>query len=312
MTRAAGSSGARWGSVARRGAAELHRNEGPERKRATEVWRAPSARSRDGESWEPDRGWVRDEPGNPDGSTATAAGAISPASRPGRARSGPGGPGSAEDGGGGHRFNVPVPVVEELSDAAGPTRGSRLASRLADASHAYQRERYEEARRLLRVLAGEAPDAPAVRELNGLCLYQMGRWEPASRELEAFRRLSGSYEQHPVLADCYRALRRYHDADELWEELRSASPDPDLVAEGRIVAAGSRADRGDLRGALELLDRAARKVDHPRDRHLRQWYVLADLYERAGELPRAREMFSRVATADPDAFDVRQRLRALR
>ncbi len=45
---------------------------------------------------------------------------------------------------------------------------------------------------------------------------------------------------------------------------------------------------------------------------MRQWYALADLYERAGDMPRARQFFGRVATVDPDAFDVRQRLKALR
>jgi tetratricopeptide (TPR) repeat protein len=115
-----------------------------------------------------------------------------------------------------------------------------------------------------------------------------------------------------VIADCYRALRRYDQAEELWDDLRAASPDADLVAEGRIVAAGCRADQGDLTGAISLLERPARRVERPRPRHLRQWYVLADLYERAGELPHARELFGRIAAADPDAFDVRQRLRALR
>ena len=78
------------------------------------------------------------------------------------------------------------------------------------------------------------------------------------------------------------------------------------------MAAGSRADQGDLAGAIALLERADRRVKHPQERHLRQAYALADLYERAGDVPRARELFSRVAAADPDAFDVRQRLRSLR
>ncbi|HEY3810619.1 MAG TPA: tetratricopeptide repeat protein, partial [Acidimicrobiales bacterium] len=83
-------------------------------------------------------------------------------------------------------------------------------------------------------------------------------------------------------------------------------------AEGRIVAAGCRADQGDLAGAIALLERSARRVSHPQERHVRQWYALADLYERAGDMPKARQFFGRVAAADPDAFDVRQRFRALR
>jgi tetratricopeptide (TPR) repeat protein len=199
-----------------------------------------------------------------------------------------------------------------LTAAAGPTRGARLASRLGDAAHAYEHERFDEARRLLRVLVAEVPELAPVNELYGLTLYRLGQWLPAVRQLERFRAATGSFDQHPVLADCYRALRRYQEADALWQELREASPDADLVAEGRIVAAGCLADQGRLAEAVALMARAGKRVEHPRERHLRQWYVLADLYERAGELPRAREVFRRVAAADPDAFDTRQRLRALR
>jgi len=203
-------------------------------------------------------------------------------------------------------------VVDELSSSAGPLRGAKLANRIADATYAYERERYQEARRILKALTEDAPDSPAVRELNGLVFYRTGQWSAAAKEFERYRELSGSYDQHPVLADCYRAMRRYEDAEELWHDLRGASPSGDLVAEGRIVAAGCRADQGDLSGAISLLEKALRRVNHPQERHLRQWYALADLYERAGDLPRARDLFNRVASADPESFDVKARVRALR
>ena len=44
---------------------------------------------------------------------------------------------------------------------------------------------------------------------------------------------------------------------------------------------------------------------------MRQWYVLADLYERSGDVARARELFTRVAIADPGAYDVDDRLEDL-
>ncbi|MGI8492954.1 MAG: tetratricopeptide repeat protein [Acidimicrobiales bacterium] len=209
------------------------------------------------------------------------------------------------------RRTIPREVVDELSESSG-ARGPKLAQRLADATYAYERERYQEARRILRRLVGEAVPSLAVRELHGLTLYRLGQWAQAAEALEAYRQQSGSYEQHPVLADCYRALRRYGEAEALWEELRQGSPGADLVAEGRIVAAGCRADRGDLAAAISLLERGTKRVSKPQARHVRQWYVLADLYERAGEVPRARELFRRLEALAPGAFDVAQRVRALR
>jgi len=243
--------------------------------------------------WEPDEVWVKDEDAPGEAATTAAAGA------PGRRPSA------------GHRFNVPEVVVEEIRGSAGPERGAKLAARLADAARAYDHDRYGEARQLLKPLARQVPDAPAVRELLGLALYRTGEWAAAVKELEAYRQLSGSYDQHPVLADCYRALRRYGPAEEVWDDLRRASPSAEVVAEGRIVAAGCRADQGDLAGAIALLRRADRRMRRPQQHHLRQWYALADLYERAGDIPRARDMFARVAGADGDGYDARRRLRQL-
>jgi hypothetical protein len=85
-----------------------------------------------------------------------------------------------------------------------------------------------------------------------------------------------------------------------------------LTTEGRIVMAGALADQGDVRGAIRLLESTRGNSRRPRPHHLRLWYALADLYERAGDVPRARELFGRVAAVEPDAFDVPERLRALR
>ncbi len=264
---------------------------------------------REREAWTPDETWVVEpaadgEEAGPRRSTARTAGG-----RPQLRDLATGREGIASPGG--RRRRVPRPVLDELSAASGPDRGDKLAARMADAGYAYERERYQDARRILRVLMDEVPGSAAVRELYGLVLYRIGQWAQAARQLGAYRELSGSFDQHPVLADCYRALRRYDDVDTIWSELREASPGADLVAEGRIVAAGALADQGDLAGAIEILARSGRRVGRVQERHLRQWYALADLYERAGDFPRARELFTRVAAADPDAFDVRPRLRAL-
>jgi TolA-binding protein len=207
------------------------------------------------------------------------------------------------------RATDPIGSLDELAEP-------RARAKLDEATQVYSRDRYSEALKLLRPLASQYPSSLAVRELLGLTLYRLGKWPEAVRELEEHHRRSGSYNQYPVIADCYRGLRQYREAEEVWDELRAASPSAEVMAEGRMVAAGIRADQGDLHGAIRLLEgsvgRSARSGAGHRARQLRQWYALADLYERAGELPRARDLFRRVFVEDPEAYDVRHRLNALR
>lgn len=203
-------------------------------------------------------------------------------------------------------------VDEELRSALGQAKGARAQQRMREARDAFKRERFDEARRILRPIAESAPRVAALRELYGLSLYRLGRWKQASVELEAFRTLAASTDQHPVLADCYRALRRYDEVEHLWHELREASPSSELVAEGRIVYAGALADQGRLDEALQTLEAAVRPTRKAKVHHLRVAYALADLYERAGDVARARELFQRIAGSDPDFVDVQSRLRALK
>lgn len=200
---------------------------------------------------------------------------------------------------------------EELVATLGAARGARANERLRDAAHAFERERFEEARNLLRPIAEAAPRAATVRELLGLSYYRLGRWKEAVRELEAFRQLTGTTEQHPVLADAYRALKRQTEVEELWDELRESSLSADLVTEGRIVMAGSLADQGRLEEAIDLLFKSQRTMKRPEIHVLRQGYALADLYERAGEVARARELFRWIVKFEPDFADAADRAGSL-
>ena len=199
----------------------------------------------------------------------------------------------------------------ELVRVLGEAQGRRAAGRFDDAARAFRAERLEEARQALAPLARDASDITDVRELYGLTLYRMGRFKAAARELEAFRELSGSVEQHPVLADCHRAMGRWADVEALWHELGSVSPSAELVTEGRIVLAGAKADCGDLAGAIRTLGDGWKLPSRPRPHHLRRAYALADLYERAGRPPRARQLFAWVESHDPDLADITHRVRAL-
>ena len=208
---------------------------------------------------------------------------------------------------------MPSDVTSEIRAHGSPRQAAALEARLAEAARAYERERYGDALSLLRDLARTLPAVASVRELYGLTLYRLGRWKDALRELQAFVELSGSVDQHPVLADCERALGHHDRAEVLWAELRTAGAGSDVLAEGRLVMAGSLADRGRLADAIVLVEPAARKaVRKPLDRHIRQWYALGDLYERSGDLLRARELFRRVVDADPDLSDATERLANLR
>ncbi len=210
----------------------------------------------------------------------------------------------------GRPANVVEPAVA-LRRLVGEPRCNTLNRRLRDAGKAFEAERFKDAIIALRPVVREAPELPEGRELMGLAHYRTGKWKDAVEHLEAFRELSGSTEQHPVLADCHRALKHWSDVDELWAELGESSPSGDLVVEGRIVTAGARADRGDLDAAIRLLEQGWKPPKRPQPHHLRRAYALADLYDRAGRAPRARELFAWVASHDKNLADVQARVRAL-
>ncbi|QGG95215.1 tetratricopeptide repeat protein [Actinomarinicola tropica] len=279
-----------WGSLARKGAGRL----GEDRRGAGTA--APSGRAPEAHEAEE---WIDEGPVRREATKAVGRGVRG--SQPDRSR----------------RERRPLEdaeidvTVAEASRAVGRDRAGRVEARLKEAAKAFDGERFAEARKILAPLVDQAPSSVALRELNGLTLYRLGRWKAAAEELEVFRELSGSTDQHPVLADCYRALRRWADVDDLWEELRAASPSAELVTEGRIVTAGALADRDRLPEAIELLDKGFRWPKRPLVHHLRRGYALADLYERAGDVPRARSLFARIAAADPDFGDVEARRDAL-
>lgn len=214
------------------------------------------------------------------------------------------------------RRRDPAPLDPDIavairSASADRRRGDRLVERFSDAQSALDRDRLEEARRLATALVRELPGVAAVHELAGLVAYRLGRWRDAVRELEAGQLLSPRVDLLPVLADSYRALKRWTDVDRIWTEVREISPSQEVMAEARIVAAGAQADRGDLTGALKTMDSVSARPKRVREDHLRQWYVLGDLHDRAGNPIEATRWFELVAREDPDFVDVATRLRSL-
>ena len=202
-------------------------------------------------------------------------------------------------------------VKADVAKILEPRRAVRLSERLKLAQVALERERYSEAKRIAKSLTKELSGVAAVHEVIGLASYRMGQWRDATAALELARSLRIRTEDMPVLADCYRAQRRWSDCDAVWAELKELSPSPEVMAEGRMVVAGSLADRGELKDAIDLMLRVVEIPRRVHEHHLKQWYVLGDLYDRAGNVQKAREFFQRVALHDTEFADVSERLKAL-
>jgi tetratricopeptide (TPR) repeat protein len=213
-----------------------------------------------------------------------------------------------------------VPLAELPGDLLAAVRNAawrltvrgreRIVTQLQAAVEAYNRGRYEEAARRISPVAETAPLVPGVREVAGLANYRAQRFRPACAHLRAHFDLTKKVDNLPALMDAERALGHSRAVAKYFEEVRAASPPPEVLSEARIVMASSLADRGDLDAAVQLLVEAGaeKSVRNPADRHIRQWYVLGDLLERTGDVPRARQLFARVAVADPSAYDVDERL----
>ena len=285
-----------WGGVARRAAGRLEREESEDRD-----WRREQTAER---TTRPDR----TPPERSDRLRREAADAVARGVKPAK----PGRVHKALD-------REPLPDAPRrlpeadvaLRKAMGDSAGSRASAKLGEAARAFDDERFNDARRILNTLVERAPEVVEVVELLGLTHYRIGNWKAAAKRLEVFRNLTGGTEQHPVLADCYRAQSRWADVEVLWAELRNASPSAALVTEGRLVAAGALADQGRMADAVRELERGWSFPKRARDHHLRRAYALADLYERSGAAPRARELFRWVSGRNPDFADVADRLRSI-
>ena len=175
-------------------------------------------------------------------------------------------------------------------------RGERLAQRLAEAEGALERDRLDEARRIVTPLLREVPGVAAVHEVAGLVNYRLGRWRDAVRELEAAQALA------PRRRPAARARRQLPRAQALVatsiasgrrfarsHPLRTCSPRrASSPPAPRPIAATSPA-------RCERWRRSRQRPKRVRDHHLRQWYVLGDLHDRAGDPLEATRWFERVA-----------------
>jgi tetratricopeptide (TPR) repeat protein len=209
------------------------------------------------------------------------------------------------------RAELPKAILQELHATARPGKGEILVKVFSEAAGAYMEEDYAEAIRLGEQAKHIALRSAAARELLGLAYYRTGKWSEAAKELTTFRRISGSTEQNPVIADAYRAMGKPDKALEFCQEIDRKAVEPAVYYEGVIVGAGALADQDRLDDAIAILERLDLRPEVAAEHHLRAWYALADLLERRGRFTQAREWFEAVAAADAELTDAPERAKKL-
>jgi tetratricopeptide (TPR) repeat protein len=198
-------------------------------------------------------------------------------------------------------------LVRDLIAAARPGKGEILVKVFADALGAFAAGDLDEALRLADQSKHIALRSTHAREFLGIALYEAGRYKEAATELSAFRRLSGSTEQNPLLADCYRALQKPEKAIDICSEIDVGKVGPQIYYEGAIVAAGALAEMGKLDAAIAQLERLDLEPAVAEEHHVRAWYALGNLLELKGKFTQARSWFEAAASADGGQTDAAER-----
>lgn len=139
-----------------------------------------------------------------------------------------------------------------------------------------------------------------VREAVGFAAYAAGKYESALAEFRAARRLNGSPDYLPVMADCERGLGRPERALELAASAEAGKLDAAGRIELRIVEAGARRDLGEPKAALRVLEQPELRSSDQVPWVARLRYAYADTLLELGRPAEAAEWFARAEIADVD------------
>ncbi|MFI5620053.1 hypothetical protein [Streptomyces sp. NPDC051567] len=196
-------------------------------------------------------------------------------------------------------LSLPKGLAEEVS------RNLVMVARLID-------EDPEQAYAYARIALRLASRVAAVREAAGFAAYATQKYSEALAEFRAAKRMTGSVELWPVMADCERGLGRPERALAMAGEPEVQKLDKAAQVEMRLVAAGARRDMGQLEAAIVTLQspELASSAVQPWTARLR--YAYADALLAAGREDEAREWFAKTVEADKDgAMDASDRLAEL-
>jgi tetratricopeptide (TPR) repeat protein len=145
---------------------------------------------------------------------------------------------------------------------------------------------------------------PIVREAAAETAYAAEHFDVALSEFRALRRMTGTHDYLPVMADCERALGRPQAALKLAKESHRYDLDPAQQVEMTIVEAGARADLGQHPEAMRILKAAIDSFTDPgqeaRIPKARLRYAYADALLQAGKDADARRWFVVAAKLDPE------------
>ncbi|WP_344365582.1 hypothetical protein [Streptomyces gobitricini] len=152
----------------------------------------------------------------------------------------------------------------------------------------------------------------AVREAAGFAAYATHKYAEALAEFRAARRMTGSVELWPVMADCERGLGRPERAMAMAGEPEVQKLDKAGQVEMRLVAAGARRDMGQLDAAIVTLQSPELASSSVQPWTARLRYAYADALLEAGREAEAREWFAKALEADKDgSTDASDRLAEL-
>ncbi|MEU9004854.1 hypothetical protein [Streptomyces sp. NPDC048551] len=193
-------------------------------------------------------------------------------------------------------LSLPKGLAEEVS------RNLVMVARLID-------EDPEQAYAYARIALRLASRVAAVREAAGFAAYATQKYSEALAEFRAAKRMTGSVELWPVMADCERGLGRPERALAMAGEPEVQKLDKAGQVEMRLVAAGARRDMGELDAAIVTLQSPELASSSVQPWTARLRYAYADALLAAGREDEAREWFGKTLEADKDgATDASDRL----
>ncbi|MEH6377270.1 hypothetical protein V7793_23500 [Streptomyces sp. KLMMK] len=156
----------------------------------------------------------------------------------------------------------------------------------------------EQAYAYSRIALRLASRVAAVREAAGFASYATAKYSEALAEFRAARRMTGSVELWPVMADCERGMGRPERALAMAGEPEVNKLDKAGQVEMRLVAAGARKDMGQAEAAVVTLQSPELASSSVQPWTARLRYAYADALLEVGRESEAREWFAKALEAD--------------